>query len=211
MKHIYLFRHGETEINASPVIHSSPDNPLSKKGHIQAEHIAERCTKLPLEVLLTSPYTRARETAEHISKKTGLQPVENELFHECEFISKYFSQPRTPESAALLKEIISHWGEKDFRVDDEENFHDIYTRATQALDALVALPEEHIGVVTHGLFLRHLIGVALLGDHYTPAISNIFARSMDNENTGMSVLRYKEDRPENPWMLWVFNDHAHLG
>lgn len=173
--------------------------------------IAERCAKLPLEVLITSPYARARETAEFISKKTGLTPIENDSIHECLFLSKYFKQPRSPESAALLKEIIDHWGEKNFRVGDEENFEDICERATKALSFFISLPQEHIGVVTHGLFLRHLIGVAVLGKHYTPEISSIFARSMDNENTGMSVLRYRENMPENPWMLWVFNDHAHLG
>jgi broad specificity phosphatase PhoE len=211
MKHVYLFRHGQTNINATQATHSSPSDPLSEKGRLQAEHIAERCAKLPLQVLVTSPYTRARETAGYISKKTGLEPIENPLVHECLFISKYFNQPRSAESAAALKEIIDHWGEKGFRVADEENYQDIYERATKALSSLAAMPHDHIGVVTHGLFLRHMIGVALIGENYTPTISSIFARSMDNENTGMSVLRYDEERPHNPWMLWVFNDHAHLG
>ncbi len=180
MKHVYFVRHGETDVNASPVIHSSPTNPLNERGHAQAEFIAARCTKLPLEVLISSPFTRARQTAEHIAQKTGLQPIESDLFGECQFISMYWDKPRSEESAHALKEINDHWGDPDFHVSDEENFKDINERAQKALAFLAIRPEEQIGVVTHGLFLRHIVGKALFGDLYTPEMSNIFVSLLRN-------------------------------
>jgi probable phosphoglycerate mutase len=210
MKRIYFVRHGQTAINALPLTHSSPENPLNEKGHAQAEFIAERCSKLPIEALISSPYERARQTAGHIKEKTGLTPVESDLFGECRFISSYFDKTRTEESEAALAEIIAHWGE-DFHVADEENFADIFMRARKALDFLVARPEQNIGVVTHGLFLRQLVGVGLFGENYTPEISNVFLKSLDTINTGLTVMQYDENNSKHPWMLWVWNDHAHLG
>jgi hypothetical protein len=30
------------------------------------------------------------------------------------------------------------------------------------------------------------------------------------ENTGLSVIEY-DKKKKNPWWVWIWNDHAHLG
>lgn len=211
MKTIYFVRHGETEINVHGLVHSHPSNRLTEKGRQQAEYIAERCSTLPLQLLVSSTYTRAEETAECISKKNGLELEKSDLFVECRFISKYWDKPRTEESRQAIKLIGEKWGTPGFRVDDEENFKDVIRRAGAALEFLSHKSEEHIGVVTHGLFLRNLVARALFGASLTPKESNVFAYSLDMANTGLTVFHYNEKEIERPWKLWIWNDHAHLG
>ena len=73
-------------------------------------------------------------------------------------------------------------------------------------------------VVTHGLFLRMLIATVLLGKDLTgPEYKRFFDATL-TKNTGISVLQFLEeeharrDRPaRRGWILYVYNDHAHLG
>lgn len=210
MKKIYFVRHGETEVNATQLTHSSPTNPLSEKGRQQAEFIATRMSKLPLEALITSIFTRAKETAEAISKKTGLPAEPSELFGEALFISKYWDQPRTPESLLAYKNIYAHWGVPGYHEGNEENFEEVIERADKALSFLAQRPETHIGVVTHGLFLKTLLARALFGKDVTPKEQTAFAVGLLTQNTGLTIMNYTPEG-ETLWQLWTWNDHAHLG
>ncbi|OGC80810.1 hypothetical protein A2943_02975 [Candidatus Adlerbacteria bacterium RIFCSPLOWO2_01_FULL_51_16] len=211
MKHIYFVRHGETETNAKKLHFSSPTDPLTQKGQEQARFMAERCSRLPLEALISSTFTRAKQTADAISQKTGLSPIDSDLFIECKFASKYWSKDRADvEALADLELIWKNWGVSDYRIADEENYEDIVERSDKALAFLVQRPEEHIGVVTHGLFLNNLIARALFGKSFTPEVSTTISISMETINTGLTIVRYDKDRVDRPWTLWVWNDHAHL-
>src|SRR3989344_5742821 len=80
-KTVYFVRHGESEHNILPVF-QSPDSPLSEKGKKQAELIAKRVSKLSFDVLVSSTFLRAKETAEAISHLTSKTPELSELFVE---------------------------------------------------------------------------------------------------------------------------------
>jgi len=80
-KVVYFVRHGQSEDNVAPVF-QSPDSPLSAVGRHQAARIAARVATLAFDVLLASPYRRAHETAEVISKVTGKTPELCALFTE---------------------------------------------------------------------------------------------------------------------------------
>lgn len=211
MKTVYFFRHGQTNTNFHKNVYSSPQDSLSELGHQQAKQIAERCAALPIEVLISSTFERARQTAAYISEKISLTPIESDLFVECQFISKYHSKPRQEEAEEALIEIHKRWGEPGFRVDDEENYEDIVERSDKAIEFLLARPEQHIGVVTHGLFVRHLIARAIFGKLYSPDLSTVVSVAMESQNTGMSILHYDQEQFKNGWRLYVWNDHAHLG
>lgn len=80
-KIVYLVRHGESESNAARIIQSH-DSPLSPLGKTQAELIAARVSRISFDALISSPYTRAKETAEAIARRTGRNPEYSELFVE---------------------------------------------------------------------------------------------------------------------------------
>jgi len=83
MKYIYFVRHGESQANAE-ITGIGMDSPLTEKGREQAGFIAERCKRLPIQVIISSTMNRARETAEVVLKRIQ-KPMEvsehASLFH----------------------------------------------------------------------------------------------------------------------------------
>jgi broad specificity phosphatase PhoE len=71
---LYLVRHGRTDGNVQRRLHGSTDMPLDLHGLRQAERVANRlAAEVKADVLLTSPLSRARTTADTIAAKMGLE------------------------------------------------------------------------------------------------------------------------------------------
>lgn len=64
---LYLVRHGQTPANASEVLQGQSDPPLSDLGRRQAEAAAPLVPPGPAVTIVSSPLSRARQTAELIS------------------------------------------------------------------------------------------------------------------------------------------------
>lgn len=74
---ILLARHGETDDNVPPLrFQGQRDTPLNERGRAQARELAERMAALdpPIASLWTSDLSRARETAEIVGARIGLEP-----------------------------------------------------------------------------------------------------------------------------------------
>jgi broad specificity phosphatase PhoE len=72
---ILLARHGETNDNLEPLrFQGFRDTPLNDTGRRQAHELAERMAGDGLVSLWTSDLSRARETAEIVGARIGLQP-----------------------------------------------------------------------------------------------------------------------------------------
>lgn len=74
---ILLARHGETDDNVPPLrFQGQRDTPLNDRGRAQARELAERVAALdpPLASLWSSDLSRARETAEIVGARIGLEP-----------------------------------------------------------------------------------------------------------------------------------------
>ena len=72
---LLLARHGQTAENAAGRILGHRDPPLDRAGRAQAAALADSLAGAGLRALWTSPLLRARETAEAIARRTGLEPV----------------------------------------------------------------------------------------------------------------------------------------
>lgn len=75
---ILLARHGETDDNLEPIrIQGTRDTPLNATGRAQAHELAERVAAeaVPIVVIHTSQLSRARETAEIVGARIGLEPI----------------------------------------------------------------------------------------------------------------------------------------
>ena len=60
---IYVIRHGETEWNALNKVLGRTDIPLNSNGIRQAKEMAGMLRDLKIDVFLSSPLIRARQTA----------------------------------------------------------------------------------------------------------------------------------------------------
>lgn len=210
-KTVYFVRHGQSAHNVAPVFQAD-DVSLSGVGHDQADVVANRLTHVQFEVLIASPFTRAAQTAQHIADKTGKAIVFSDLFTEARKPAKIQGKPYTDEAAGMLwRDWQRALKAPGYLLESGENVSDLMIRSHEALSYLLDRPEQTIVVVTHGLFLRALVAQALLGDMLTPELIQPFLWQIGTENTGITVLQYKEAFEEDPaWRLWTLNDHSHF-
>ena len=74
MSGLYLARHGETDDNREPIrVQGFTDTPLNDTGRSQAAELAERVSALGIVSLWSSDLSRARETAEVVGARIGLE------------------------------------------------------------------------------------------------------------------------------------------
>lgn len=210
-KIVYLIRHGQSIDNAAPVFQGFT-SPLSPKGLEQAGQIAQRLAESSIEVVISSPLPRAKQTAEAIAKMNGRRIETSDLFVE-----------RIKPSALAGKawddlEATTLWREWDaslytpgLRVRDGENYDDILARVDKALAYLNARPESSMAVVSHGYFLRSIVARVLLGTHQTGDLMKRIQRLASVDNTGITVIEYKDAFEEDfCWRLRTYNDYAHF-
>ncbi|HEX8206153.1 MAG TPA: histidine phosphatase family protein [Solirubrobacteraceae bacterium] len=81
---ILLARHGETTENRERRFQGQKDVPLNDHGREQARALAETAAgeQRPIVALYTSPLVRARETAEIVGERIGLEPRPDERLKE---------------------------------------------------------------------------------------------------------------------------------
>ena len=210
-KTILFVRHGQSVDNASTVFQSI-NSPLSKKGIDQSKSIAKRLSKIQYETLIASPIQRAMETAVIISKKTRKDIVYSDLFVERIKPDEIDGKPWTDKKA---NKIWRAWEETLYtpgiRVSNGENYDDTIIRVDEALAFLEKRPEQTLVVVTHGYFLRAIIARVLVGNNLTGKIMKQFQEKASMQNTGITVLEYKDAfEEEYAWRLWTYNDHSHF-
>jgi broad specificity phosphatase PhoE len=66
-----LVRHGETDANRAGLLLGRADPPLNERGRQQADALATALRREPAPLIVTSPLTRAQETAGRIAAATG--------------------------------------------------------------------------------------------------------------------------------------------
>ena len=207
MKTIYLVRHGQTDGNVNRCFQPT-DIPLSENGERQAEFIAERCSHLDAEVILTSPYQRAQQTATAIQKVTGLPKREETILHERVMPTVLLGKPMdAPESCLVLEELDRCFTVPGKHHSDEENLEDLQIRARTILEMFEQQPEERLVVVSHG-FILLMILMETLDTGLPPEDYLRLRKKFQLENTALSKLEFD---PERGWRPIIWNDHAHLG
>lgn len=207
MKRVYLVRHGQSESNVSGVA-SGPETTLTPEGERQAAAIADRVSRLAIDVIVASPYLRTKETA-RIINEIARKPIEySDLFVEKRSPSEEMGKAVNDRNADLL---TKHFIEPDWKHSDEDSFSEIKARALAAVNYLLKRPEENILVVSHGWFLRVLIAVQLFEEALTIEEYGKLWRYLFTTNTGITLVEYDETNVNQGWRLITWNDHAHLG
>ncbi len=81
MIHLFLIRHGETDWNRLGRFQGVRDIPLNDEGRRQARALAERWTQ-NLDAVISSPLSRARETAAILAEARGVSLESDPLLAE---------------------------------------------------------------------------------------------------------------------------------
>ena len=82
---ILLTRHGQTEWNVLKKVQGKVDIELNATGIKQAEETALKLKNTAIDIIISSPLKRARQTAEIINKETNLPIIIDERISERDF------------------------------------------------------------------------------------------------------------------------------
>lgn len=82
---IYLIRHGETDFNAEHKLRGWIDLPLNTRGRKQAKETAKNFKNLKIDKIYCSDLLRSQQTAEEISKATGVEAILNPTLRPINF------------------------------------------------------------------------------------------------------------------------------
>ena len=162
---IYFVRHGETVLTPARKFSGtgSLDPELMQEGLDQAELVAAECAKLGAEVLIASPLNRTRQTAEAISRTTGLEIIFDEVWFELSFGSwdgKAIEEVREQEPDAYQAWLNS----SSYAPPGGESYDEASIRIEEALEKLVAqYPGKKIIVVTHNGVIKTAAKIAVDG------------------------------------------------
>lgn len=204
---LYLVRHGETTYNAAHKFQPH-DSELSDLGIKQAEFLAERFKNISIDTFISSSFYRARQTSEIINKNLNLEIMFTDLLREMtrpsEFVDKLRDDPALSPIKALIRENAY---DKNWHYSDEENFEDLKTRATAAMEFIEKSNGEGILALNHGEFTRIIVSTLMLGENMSYDEYSKFQKFFRTINTGITIL----EKSNNKWKLLTWNDHSHLG
>jgi broad specificity phosphatase PhoE len=165
MGKLIMVRHGESEGNRDRRFTSSPDVPLTDLGRRQAREVAQRISMLfAPELIISSPYLRARQTSEIIAAELGL-PIE--VVHD---LHERDLGVLKGQSYDLLRDLAgqdSGYNPKKgwmWRPEGGESYEDVRHRVSVALDDIRRrYPHQELVIVSHGGVMlsmwAHLTGV----------------------------------------------------
>lgn len=204
---LYLIRHGESVANINDLYHF-PDTPLSGEGKKQSEIIAQRISKLPIDIIYSSDLLRASQTAMAISEKTGKQIEFTPLLREFRKPSKLWGKSDDySESKTYVKLQKENFNNPNWKWEDDESYNDLKIRATKILKMFsIKHHDKQIVVVCHGAIIKMIAAVAIIEGELTPQVFWNFWHNLWIKNTGVTVLEYKNHK----WTLLTWNDVSHF-
>lgn len=155
---LLLARHGETDDNLPPQrFQGFTDTPLNDTGRAQAHELAERMDGDGIRTLWSSDLIRARETAEIVGRRIGLEPQLDARLRE---------GARGRWEGHLMRdierqepELYAHWrrGGAEFRFPGGESLAEQQQRVTAALIEIHAVASQPALVVCHGGSIRVIL------------------------------------------------------
>ncbi|CAB4336297.1 MAG: bifunctional RNase H/acid phosphatase [Actinobacteria bacterium] len=160
---IYFIRHGETVLTPTRKFSGtgSLDPELMQEGLDQADLVAEEAVKLGADVLIASPLKRTRQTAEAISRTTGLEITFDESWYELSFgdwDGKSIEEVKEEDPDAYQAWLNS----TAYAPNGGESYDEASVRIEEALEKLVAEhPGKKVIVVTHNGVIKTAIKLAM--------------------------------------------------
>jgi probable phosphoglycerate mutase len=204
---LFFVRHGETVLNAKN-IHQYPDTRLSKNGLRQAALLGKRLAQVKPEVIVSSKYMRAMQTARAISKATGAGITCSILLNDFRNPSEVIGISLKSElSKRVTTERLKRMEDSEYHYSDEENCLEFRDRVSRALSMLKRRSESSIVVVTHEDVIKMVLSVLLAGNDVPMRLSWSIADSIEVKNTG--ITECKIDKKGRTSIL-TMNDYAHL-
>ena len=197
---LLLLRHGRTPLSVERRFAGRGDILLTEAGHAQAEAAARRVARMGVDVIVSSPLSRTRQTAGYAADLLGLPVEVDEGFVETDFgiwEGLTFAEARERDA-----EHVDRWlSDPETGPPEGESFAQVARRVERARDALL---ERHRGrrvlLVSHVTPIKVTVQQALLAP-----IEALYRMHLDT-----ACLTEVDCYADGPQVVRSLNDTAHL-
>jgi probable phosphoglycerate mutase len=180
-----LIRHGDNDYLRHTMVGWMPGIHLNENGREQAERLAERLSQCPIRAIYTSPLERARETAEPLARRLGIEPRVTDALGEVrlgEWTGRTFEELQRDPRWRQFNTFRS-----GARIPGGETMLEIQQRTIGALEAMHREhPDGTVAVVSHGdpirVILCYYLGMPL-----------DFIHRLEIETASVSVVKLGDD------------------
>jgi broad specificity phosphatase PhoE len=194
---LYCVRHGETLYNLAGRIQGQSDSQLSPLGRRQCQAVAEALADVDCDAVISSPLSRALESAQCIGEKLNLEVRSEPRLMEIN--AGIFQGHCWHEIDRQFPEEAARWRSQDpdYRIPGGESRRDLMDRAGAAFEAIRRADDRCAIVVAHGGSLSAAFKALL----EIPARHNPF--TLGNGSISQAVW-------ESDFKLLTLNETAHL-
>jgi len=142
----WYLRHGETDWNAQGLSQGNVDIPLNPTGLAQARSAAQHLRHRGIATIISSPLSRAHDTARIAGEALGLPVQIDDDLREVRF---------GVQEGKPMSDWFADWVAGKFTPEGAESFVALRRRAVAAINRATALPPVVL-VVAHGALFRAL-------------------------------------------------------
>ncbi|HUR01502.1 MAG TPA: bifunctional RNase H/acid phosphatase [Nonomuraea sp.] len=199
---LLLLRHGETPLSVERRFSGLGDAELTANGLAQASAAAERLSREPyqLDVIVSSPLKRARQTAEAVAQRTGLGVEVDDDLREADF-GAWEGHTFTEVQRGWPAELAAWLADPSAAPPDGESFDAVAERIQRAQERLVERYEGRtVLIVSHVTPIKTLLRFALMAPPVT-----LYRMHLDL--ACLSLIDYYADGQA---VVKSFNDTSHL-
>jgi len=160
---LILARHGETDWNRDGRWQGHADEPLNERGRAQAQALADELAGEEVAAVYSSDLGRARETAEIVATRLGLDTLVEIDPRLREVHVGGWSGLTMAEIEARFPDGVARWqaGDPAHAFDGGESYAAMGRRVVEAVEEIAARhPGERVLVVLHGGPIRSLLAHA---------------------------------------------------
>lgn len=182
-----LLRHGQTDWNIDLRLQGSTDIPLNETGRAQALQAAGVLNREDWDVIIASPLSRAKDTADIVAKELGMNVV-----IVPELIERSFGVAEGLDHASWRKMYESHEV-----IEGLESLEDLRARTTLLLDLIAnEYAGQRVLAVSHGAFIRKVLTIISNGElpREGERLSNASLNKFMHSDNAWTVAEY---RPES--------------
>ncbi|GIH26783.1 bifunctional RNase H/acid phosphatase [Acrocarpospora phusangensis] len=199
---VLLLRHGQTPLSIEKRFSGVGDPELTPTGMAQAEAAAGRLAREPyrIDAIVSSPLTRARQTAEAVGARVGLPVRVDKGLREADF-GAWEGHTFAEIQERWPGELAAWLADPSVPPPGGESFTDAGRRVERARDRILT---DHQGETV--LLVSHVTPIKLLVRYALNAPPESLYR-MHLDLACLSIIDYYEDGPS---VLRAFNDTAHL-
>jgi len=202
---LYLVRHGSTGANEGGK-RQSPQTPLSTEGRLQVQKAGKWLADKKIEVVLSSPWIRTRQTAEIMAKKLN-KPIDFlEILQEKAHNPQLYGAGMEEKiHKQYVREHRKNMNNYDWKLRGKgESIREMLARGIEFKEILLErYMDKTLVVVSHAYFIGGFVSLCLKGKDFETDEFKERLRTVPVSNGGIYLVEGNKD--ESSWQVPFLN------